>query len=52
VPDQQQRLVTDPVLGDHYYTQRTYAEMFASVDFVSHRIVVRQSNFQAFVLVP
>lgn len=51
LPDQQERLVTDAELGDHFYTRSQYSAMFARAGFRSADVRRSGSDFQAFVLV-
>ncbi|WP_172825495.1 glycosyltransferase [Geobacter sp. DSM 9736] len=42
----------DSVTGDHYYTLKQYSEMFSAAGFEGCNVRIRNSEFQAFVLVP
>ncbi len=41
---------TDPVLGDHAYTDGEYARLFEQNGFAAQRVRRRQSDYQGFVL--
>lgn len=41
----------DPVLGDHYYTNREYQSMFSQYQFRVRRLKGKKSPFQSFILV-
>ena len=43
---------TDDILGDHYYTQRQYAELFRSAGFRFHRLHQKSWAHQSFILTP
>ena len=51
LPRQQNLLVTDVELGDHYYTERQYRALFAGAGFDFLRVRDRPTNEQSFVLV-
>ena len=46
------QILIDPVLGDHWYSENSYREMFSAAGFVSHKVETGVSQLQAFVLLP
>ena len=41
---------TDQILGDHYYTPKEYADMFASCGFIAKRVRRANSIFASYIL--
>jgi ubiquinone/menaquinone biosynthesis C-methylase UbiE len=51
-PFPQGQILIDPVLGDHWYSEESYREMFSAAGFASYKVETDVSQLQAFVLLP
>lgn len=51
MPSLKELFPTDPVLGDHYYTDKQYGAIFTKHGFRLRRFKRRGSEFQSFVLI-